>query len=182
MLTHNTIDVNTQKLALLSHTMMSAAPCRNFLSTGTCDYGSRCRFSHDTATRRDRPPPGQTPCFHWEKSGACPYRDRCAYLHRPRASDSTKRTFEDLCEKIHTFGVVDSTRCDEEIVKSDFQEIASYDWVAASVPTIGIPGSYSSARFDNTTDRDRKPKEIDTRRNAAHITAGFHCFRADVGE
>ncbi|KAM0714501.1 hypothetical protein Q7P37_009795 [Cladosporium fusiforme] len=56
--------------------------------------------------------------------------------HRDKRLASTGKSLA----LVHT-EIVDSTRCDEEIVKSDFQEIASYDWVAASVPTIGIPGN-----------------------------------------
>ncbi|KAK1725552.1 uncharacterized protein BDZ83DRAFT_299698 [Colletotrichum acutatum] len=42
-------------------------PCHYYLRTGTCGFGSRCKFSHDTGNKPDRREQGQ-----WQTSNASP--------------------------------------------------------------------------------------------------------------
>jgi hypothetical protein len=116
------------------------APCRNFASKGTCPFRNHCRYFHNMDWRETRPPPKLTPCFHWENAGACPYGYRCAYLHKPQALDSADFLRDNLLDELYQFAAVKSLAPRESIMLAELRQVASYDWMVAESPTIGIPG------------------------------------------
>lgn len=63
---------HTATTSAYSNLAYRPAPCRNLSRSGTCRFGTRCRYSHDLSDAQSRPPPAETPCFHWEEKGACP--------------------------------------------------------------------------------------------------------------
>ena len=56
-------------------------PCRNW-TTGSCTFGTKCRFAHTTSdgTLVNEPPtPG--PCRNWVAQGHCRFGETCHYSH-----------------------------------------------------------------------------------------------------
>lgn len=67
----------------------SQQACRHFLSTGTCKYGSDCKFNHPKeriahllANQLSFPiRPGQAVCSHYKIYGYCKYGSTCEFEH-----------------------------------------------------------------------------------------------------
>jgi hypothetical protein len=118
------------------------APCRNFASTGTCRFRNHCRYSHNMDWRATRPPPKLTPCFHWENAGMSRWRSMCIspHLHKPLALDSADFLGDNLLDELYEFTVVEPLASREFIMMADLRQVASYDWMVAESPTIGILG------------------------------------------
>jgi len=59
--------------------------CRNWRTTGTCRFGDRCRFAHDSklarAAQASVPSPSGRNCHNWARSGHCRFGNRCRYQH-----------------------------------------------------------------------------------------------------
>ncbi|KAL3509943.1 hypothetical protein ACH5RR_029344 [Cinchona calisaya] len=62
--------------------------CIHYLRTGTCAYGSRCRFSHPPYSGQDFQNSGELPerdgqpeCKYYLKTGTCKYGSTCRYHH-----------------------------------------------------------------------------------------------------
>ena len=64
--------------------------CRNWSSTGSCEWGARCQFQHGDGSTPAPPMasggyPGsnfrKTPCKFFFSPGGCPQGDRCTYKH-----------------------------------------------------------------------------------------------------
>ncbi|KAI5082633.1 hypothetical protein GOP47_0002376 [Adiantum capillus-veneris] len=72
--------------------------CSYFLRTGTCAFGSKCRYNHPTAEKlvvlsnnnvEDLPErPGQMECQFFMKTGTCKFGPACWY-HHPRLKSAT---------------------------------------------------------------------------------------------
>lgn len=114
--------------------------CRNIASQGFCQYGRRCHFSHDPRDQASRPPPEKIPCFSWEDTGSCPYGNRCAYLHRSLELVGSAPLQVGLRQVVS--GIERHKRADRRasVTLSDFQDLASYDWLRTLHPTIAVPG------------------------------------------
>lgn len=119
----------------------SKAPCRGFASRGFCRFGKRCLYSHDLYWREMRPPPQSTPCFHWEDTGTCPYETRCAYYHKPLTPDRSVLLHDSLLEELYNFSIANLPDSEHPIVLTNLHQIASYDWLVETSPTIGVPGT-----------------------------------------
>ncbi|TBU51225.1 hypothetical protein BD310DRAFT_1043628 [Dichomitus squalens] len=77
---------------------ISVKTCR-FYSQGKCNFGTKCRFSHERPSQNVAPPllspkpapkankpkfeRGTQPCFAWEKTGACTRGEESWYAHDP---------------------------------------------------------------------------------------------------
>ncbi|XP_018807494.1 zinc finger CCCH domain-containing protein 43-like isoform X2 [Juglans regia] len=79
-----------------------AEDCAFYLKTGTCKFGSTCRFNHPVRRKnqavkekvKEKEEPterlGQTACKYYMRSGGCKYGDACKYSHtRDKISGTT---------------------------------------------------------------------------------------------
>ncbi|XP_030531323.2 zinc finger CCCH domain-containing protein 43 isoform X1 [Rhodamnia argentea] len=75
-----------------------AEDCSYYIKTGTCKFGSNCKFNHpvrrknqiakDKVKEKEEPKerPGQTECKYYLKTGGCKFGKACRYNHsRPKA-------------------------------------------------------------------------------------------------
>ncbi|XP_037493109.1 zinc finger CCCH domain-containing protein 43 [Jatropha curcas] len=70
-----------------------AEDCSYYMKTGTCKFGSNCKFNHpvrrknqvtkDKVKEREEPTerPGQTECKYYLRTGGCKYGKACRYNH-----------------------------------------------------------------------------------------------------
>ena len=123
--------------------------CRNIASQGFCPYGRRCRFSHDPLEQSSRPPPKEIPCYNWEETGTCSYGDGCAYLHRPLELVGSAPLKVGLLQVVSTLERRKRSDERDRVTMSDFQELASYDWLHMLRPTITVPGMEATCTTDS---------------------------------
>jgi len=77
-------------------------PCQFFMKTGTCSYGTTCRFRHTTKEQlaregisvEDAGPlprnPDEKECTFFLRTGKCAYGFTCRFDHPPRDESNTK--------------------------------------------------------------------------------------------
>jgi hypothetical protein len=62
------------------------------------------------------------------------------HLHKPQALDSADFLGDNLLDELYEFTVVEPLASREFIMMADLRQVASYDWMVAESPTIGILG------------------------------------------
>eukprot|EP00966_Prymnesium_polylepis_P113791 2630454-Prymnesium_polylepis.2 len=70
--------------------------CNTFQATGTCTFGSQCKFAHSGNSSQQqgqqRPVPGTgPPCHSFQSTGSCKFGTTCRYKHD--ASSGTGRAY-----------------------------------------------------------------------------------------
>jgi hypothetical protein len=81
-------------LATVSKSSAGGGDCYKFKATGKCDFGDRCRFSHDHAGGgggrggggRSKQKAGGA-CFQFRKKGSCKFGDSCRFSHADGSAD-----------------------------------------------------------------------------------------------
>jgi hypothetical protein len=65
--------------------------CKNWIETGHCNYGAKCRFAHgknelmNKVSQNDKYK--SKLCFSFHKNSYCPYGNRCLFIHDERTLD-----------------------------------------------------------------------------------------------
>jgi Zinc finger C-x8-C-x5-C-x3-H type (and similar) len=75
--------------------------CKNLRETGSCKFGSKCKFAHSEDEIRNKTHINlhyrSKKCSQFFEHGYCPYGTRCQYLH---TEDSYTEIFNSYCEKL----------------------------------------------------------------------------------
>ena len=71
--------------------------CKNFMESGYCNYGDKCRFAHGKEDLVFRPILNSKykskPCMSFHTLNYCPYGNRCLFKHDERAFQDLPRSY-----------------------------------------------------------------------------------------
>jgi nucleoporin NUP42 len=70
---------------------ISRSPCTNWVTSGNCRFGSRCKFSHSSngegSNLQQISPSRSPPCRSWDRDGSCRFGSNCRFVHATRDAE-----------------------------------------------------------------------------------------------
>ena len=84
--------------------------CKKFSDTGTCPYGSKCRFAHgkgELISKMLNSNYKKKPCKTFNENGFCPYGSRCSFKHSERSLKEIKLPFYYV--NVHIKNIIEPT-------------------------------------------------------------------------